>query len=373
MRLSTILLTTILATHFALETNTLADDAKDLAPIEKVKIGVSVPLTGAAAAYGEDIKNALVFANQKLGNSEYELIIEDDRCLDKEAVTIAHRLVGEQKIKYALGFGCSGTVLASAPVYDRAKAVVIASGTGAPAITNAGDYIFRTKPSLNIAASLLAKDMASKFKKVGALTEETAYCQGLTEAVAKDSQKLHFEVINENFLSDTEDFRSVLLKLKAKGVEAVFLNPQGEPGMVNLFKQFKSLNWDVPVYGTFQPGSPAFTEAFGSSADGIIYADLPFNEDMLSPDGMRLFSEFSQEYGPPKSAEHFAALTLVAFSAFRKALGSGQGVKEYLYKSRFDDLVQGGFSFDENGDVVSEKLTYVLKTLVGGKPARYPR
>jgi branched-chain amino acid transport system substrate-binding protein len=336
---------------------------------EKIKIGVTVPLSGSAAAYGTDIKNALVFANKKLANSSYELIIEDDQCVDKEAVTVAHKLVDVDKVNFMLGFGCSGTVLASAPVYEKAKVVSIASGTGAPAITNAGDYIFRTKPSLKLAADLLAADMAKKFKKVGIITEETAYCQGLTDATVKAAEALKLEVLNENYLTGTEDFRTLLLKLKSKGVEAIFLNPQAEPSMVNQYKQFLALEWKIPIYGTFQPGSPVFLDAFGKAADGIIYADLQFNSEMLNEVGRKLYSEFEEEYGKAKSAEHYSALSLVSFSAMNEAIKSGSDVKEFLYQHKFTDLVDG-YSFDQNGDVVSQKVTYTLKTIFNGKPAK---
>lgn len=337
---------------------------------DKVTIGVSVPLTGTAAAYGTDIRNALVFANQRIANSKYELRIEDDRCSDKEAVAIAHKFIDVDKIRYVLGFGCSGTVLAAAPVYENAKVVVIASGTGAPAITNAGDYIFRTKPSLNLAADLLAREFAAKFKKVGAISEETAFCQGLTNAIVQSASKLGIEVVNENYLPETEDFRATILRLKAKGAEALFLNPQGEPGLINLFKQLKASAWDVPVYGIFTPGSPAFLRSVGNDADGIVYADLQFSREMFNERGRKLDEEFRKEFGEPMSAEHYSALTFLSFSALTEALESGKDVKQYLYDTRFENFVDG-YSFDKNGDVVSDKLTYVLKTIRGGVVAPY--
>jgi len=62
---------------FTLASNSFAE--------EKIKIGVSVPLSGAGAAYGSDIKNALLFANKKLFHSSYDLIIEDDQCIDERS------------------------------------------------------------------------------------------------------------------------------------------------------------------------------------------------------------------------------------------------------------------------------------------------
>jgi branched-chain amino acid transport system substrate-binding protein len=337
---------------------------------EKIRIGVSVPRTGAAAAYGADIKDALVFANRHFANSAYQLIIEDDQCIDKEAVAIAQKFAHVDKVKYALGFGCSGTVLASAPIYEAAKIVVIAAGTGAPAITNAGDYIFRTKPSLNIAADILVKEFSSKFQKIGVISEETAFCQGLTNAIAERSHEHRLSVVNENYLPGTDDFRSIFMKLKSQGAQALFLNTQGEPGMVVLYRQFRALNWTIPVYGTFTPGSPAFISAFGKDADGIVYADLQFNAEMLNEEGQRTFAEFEKEYGSVRSAEHYAALALIAFRSMDEAIRSGKDVKQYLYDHVFTNLVDG-YSFDKNGDVVSEQLTYVLKTLKDGKPALF--
>jgi branched-chain amino acid transport system substrate-binding protein len=338
--------------------------------VGKTKIGVAVPLTGAGAAYGTDIKNALVFTNQHLFNSRYSLIIEDDQCSNKEAASVAHRLTKAGDVKYVLGFGCSGTVLAAAPIYEKAKTIVIASGTGAPAITNAGDYIFRTKPSLIFAGQVLAQDMSRSFRKVGIITEETDYCQGLTNSVVQSLQAGAVESVNKTFLPGEESFRTLLISLKGAGVDALFLNPQGENGMVNLYRQLLDLNWKVPVYGTFMPGGEIFLSAFGSKADGIVYADVEFNQNFLNSRGRELYAEFEKTHGKAKAAEHFAALSMLAFATLDEALNSKNEVKDYLYKSKFSRL-SDEYSFDKNGDIVSEKIKYVLKTIKNGRVASY--
>ena len=53
--------------------------AHHVAAQERVKIGVSTALSGDAATYGLDIKDALLFANEKLTDNSYELVFEDDR------------------------------------------------------------------------------------------------------------------------------------------------------------------------------------------------------------------------------------------------------------------------------------------------------
>ena len=336
----------------------------------KINVGVAVPLTGAGAAYGSDIKNALVFTNQHLFNSRYNLIIEDDQCSNKEAASVAHRLTKAGDVKYLLGFGCSGTVLAAAPIYEKAKTIVIASGTGAPAITNAGDYIFRTKPSLIFAAQVLAQDMSRSFRKIGIITEETDYCQGLTNSVLQSLQASAVESVNKTFLPGEENFRTLLISLKSAGVDALFLNPQGENGMVNLYRQLLDLNWKVPVYGTFMPGGEVFLSAFGSKADGIVYADVEFNQNFLNSEGKELYAEFERTHGKAKAAEHFAALSMLAFATLDEALETKAEVKDYLYKNKFSRL-SDEYSFDQNGDIVSQKIKYVLKTIKNGQVASY--
>lgn len=334
---------------------------------EKVKIGVSLPLSGNASTYGTDVKNALIFANKQLSNNEYELIIEDDKCIDREAVNIANKLVNIDKVKYILGLTCSGAVLASAPVYEKNKVTVIASGGGAPDIIHAGDYIFRTIPNLEIAAKKLFAHMNSNYKNIGIITEETAYCQGLTDSLIEKNRN-NISITNESFLSDTSDFRTILTKMKSKKVEALFINTQTEVGLVTIYKQLQTLNWHPQVYSAYWAGSPTFLNAFGSKADGVIYSSLPFNNEVLNTKGLEVYSEFEKKYGPPKSGEFLFTLSYIAFDALNKAIISKVEPRDYLYENKFSNIVDN-YSFDRNGDIISNKITFVLKTIKDGKPS----
>ncbi len=336
---------------------------------DKIPIGVSLPLSGDAAGYGTDIKNGIIFAAEKLGAGRYQLIIEDDQCSEKGAVTVAHKFVTLDKVKAVVGFGCSGAVLGSAPVYEKAKVLVIASSTGAPAITAAGDYIFRTIPSLTVAAEKLAEHVALSHKNIGIISEETAYGLGLKEAFLKSAAPKKVNVITEDFLPNTSDFRTQLIKLRGKGITALFVNSQSEAGLVMIVRQLKDLKWNPALYGVYYPGSPAYLEAFGSSGDGIVYADLPFNEQMLNQQGLKDYQEFLQKYGPPKSGEFNIILAYISFSVLDQAIrAKATDLKDYLYQHRFSGWVDD-FSFDQNGDVQSEKINFVLKTIKNGKPA----
>ena len=70
--------------------------------LKKIKIGVILPLSGNVSAYGEDVRDALLFANENLAGGKFEFIFEDDHCNGKEAVTAAAKLISQDKIKYGI-------------------------------------------------------------------------------------------------------------------------------------------------------------------------------------------------------------------------------------------------------------------------------
>ena len=69
---------------------------------EKIRVGISAPLTGDAATYGIEMKNAYELAAEHFGQEKYELIFEDDRCGGVSASNAAQKLVGVEKVSYAL-------------------------------------------------------------------------------------------------------------------------------------------------------------------------------------------------------------------------------------------------------------------------------
>lgn len=136
----------------------------------KIKIGVSTVLSGDAATYGIDMQNAILFANEKFGDGRYELIIEDDKCDPKTAVSIAQKFANLDKVDFVLGYVCSGAMLAAAPILERAKIPTIVGGASAAAIADTGEYIFRTAPSDRLLAIKIAGYIAAKHASVALLS-----------------------------------------------------------------------------------------------------------------------------------------------------------------------------------------------------------
>ncbi|MCB0318573.1 MAG: ABC transporter substrate-binding protein [Bdellovibrionales bacterium] len=334
---------------------------------EKIRIGVSTVLTGDAATYGIDIKNVLQFANDKIANGKYELIFEDDRCTGKDSVAIAHRFVNVLNLKYVIGFACSSTVLSTANIYEKAGVLTMITVASAAEIANAGDYIFRTWPSDDKAALKLYEEAASKFKKIGIISEETDYAQAFLNSFLSANNDKKIEIINDNYLPETNDFRTLILKMKNENVDALFINSQSEASFLNVLQQVKSVAWEVQILSAYWSGTSAVLGKAAGLVENNIFVDLPSPEEALTEEGKKLFAEFKDKYGGLKSVDLIFGTAFEAFRALHMAIESGQETRKFLYQQKFNGVF-GNWNFDENGEI--KGLNFLMKEIKDGKPTR---
>lgn len=329
---------------------------------ETLKLGVSVPLTGPAATYGVDIKNILIFLNERLPkDSRFALIIEDDKCDAKEALNVAHKFVDVDKVAAVIGIPCSGTVLATAPVYERARVLAVSAGAGAPSISKAGDYIFRARPSDIASAQLLATYISKHSQRLGMLVEQTELAQGLAEAFTANAKAT--QIVRESFLPADTDVRPILLKLRGAKVDSLLIFSQAESRLATVLQNLHTINWHIPVYSSIFPGSPTFLKLAGNNAEGIIYSTLA-DRNFFSKEGSSLLQQFEESRGALNSIDYIFPVTVSAFTSLEKALRTTDPKNE-LYTGHFDGPF-GPFTYNSDGDIA--EMPYVMMRVAGGRP-----
>lgn len=332
---------------------------------KRTRIGVSLPLSGPASTYGQDIKNVLLFAREKAGAEKYEFIIEDDKCSGKEAVNIAHKFISIEHARYVLGLPCSGALLAAAPLYERAETIVISALAASPEVSEAGDYIFRTRPNDADAARLLFAYLSQRHRRIAVLSEQTDYALGVTGALVSAAGGSAIELIQEQFLSEQGDFRAQLSRLRVKKPDGVVVAAQTEESTAQVVKQIRQLRWPVKLYAFVFPASPVFRSLTGQAAEGIVYTTLPSPAEFKDPYAAKLYAEFEAKYGEPNSMDFVFINAWESFQALHLSVQSGDNVKEHLYSASFPGLI-GPYSFDRKGDI--QGWRHVLRMLVNGKP-----
>ena len=117
---------------------------------DSIKIGVILPLTGAASEIGNNILDGIIISSEyydSISSKKFSLIIEDSKLDAKQAISAANKLITVDKVKAIIGLASSTEALAVAPICEKNKIPMISSTASTPLLSTAGDYVFRIYPS----------------------------------------------------------------------------------------------------------------------------------------------------------------------------------------------------------------------------------
>lgn len=343
------------------------------ASTEPIKIGFVAPLSGEAAAYGESERDGVMIAvdeiNKKGGVNGKQIVViyEDGKCNGKDATSAAQKLVNIDEVKMIIGGGCSGEVFGMAPITEAAKVIVLSPSASNPKITEIGDYVFRNHPNDNDAGKQLADVMYKVYKKAAVISENTEYAQGIKGSFIDNYKTSGGTVVfDESFIPETNDFRSVLSKLKATNPEAIFINPQAGGAAYQIAKQARELGLKQQFYIAYLSG-PDYVVA-GPEVEGTILIDVP-GLTIKNPQAAGLLNTYQARYNKRPNYPYFAGAAYDAVYLLTNAVKNyGENtdkIRDYLYGLTEYKGAIGNYHFDKNGDVVG--ITLVLKKIQDGK------
>ncbi len=252
--------------------------------MKTVKLGVIVPLSGDAQAYGEQIQKVIdyqlikVNEKHKKDNIKFEVMYEDGKCSGTDAVSAFQKLTEIDGIKFILGGACSSETLALAPLTQKGNVFVTSMFSSNPKIEKASDYLYTFSYSDELTAQKVAERM-SQYNKVAIISEQNDYNIGLEQAWAKALEK-HPNVkivANEKFAKGSIDFRNVLEKVKKTQPDAIFLNPNVGTTTQNLTKQLAEIkDWTgYDLFGVYPYMTASVLSLAPDLLEGMIIVDAP--------------------------------------------------------------------------------------------------
>lgn len=315
---------------------------------DPIKIGVPSALTGDAASFGQDLKNALTLANETLGGGRYELIFEDERCTNKDAASIAHKLIDVDKVRYALGFPCNGTLLATAPIYDRAGVLVITASATSGDVLDLGQNIFRLFPSDTGCSRALQTYVSKKNKKIAIITEQNEYPVMMERSFTayNSASAKPLEIRSFDFMHGSSDFRTIASKIRSQGFDAVFLNANTDTSFIDMVKQLGDQHLTADMYSAYLPGSKVVLDALGSKVNGYKYCNLPISDDLVTARGKEFLAKFRARFGEPQSGFPVVPSAVESFRLLDLAIQSGQPPADFLRSKKFSDGFIPEYWFD---------------------------
>ena len=340
---------------------------------ERLVIGSILPLSGKNAVYGQEIQNAIELALEEINNEggingkELVVLYEDDQADPKMGASAMQKLVNLDKVPVVLGSWASGVVVATAPIAEEGKTVVMASAIS-PAITDAGDYIFRMQPS----ATFYTRESVKYLEREGISKAAVIYVNNEFGKAMKDAFVSEFEGIGgrivavESYAQGDTDFRTQLAKIKEREPELIFI-PGYQEG-VEVIKQVEEIGIESRIMASTPFESEATLEKLGELAEGVIYP-YHFVAGRDNEKARHYEQAYLAKYGVPTGG--FAPLmydaTHIIANALEKCGEDTACIKEELYRTEYEGAT-GLVSFDGNGDPI---IPIVMKTVRDGKFVEY--
>lgn len=254
---------------------------------EDVVIGVTAPMTGTYAEYGQIWKKAMDIAVDEINKGgvipgkNVKLQIEDSQADPKQAATIAKKLADDPKVVAVIGDFSSSAALAGAPIYLAAKKVQLSPTASDPKFSLTGDYMFSIVGSQKGEAPFLAKMATEDLgkKRIGVMYINNDWGQVTKDIFVDSAKKAGATIVEEQaFLDQDKDFRATLTRLQAQSPDLLFV--AGFYAQVSLMqKQRVDLGWNVPFLTPSSAYSPELVKQGGSAVEGQLLAAVFFPED----------------------------------------------------------------------------------------------
>lgn len=305
---------------------------------EVIKVGVMIPLTGFAQEHGQNVKQGIELAYNQLDEEQkgkIQLIFEDNQCDAKQALS-AYNSLKLKGVDAIIGPVCSAVTIAVGPLSNQDKIPFISATSSSPDISNLGKYIYRVYPSDELDAILLT-NFSEDFNNISIVSINNDYGQGVLNNVKnRISNKT---VLEEKFDYGTQDFRSIITKIKYSKSDLIIFIAYPD-NTISFLRQINELGLEKQIVGS----SATFTsELFSNPSDKFYFTSPNVNYSLKSTFDEK-YEEFYGSY-PSYPAEYGFDNFLILSETLRK---NGE-LKENLYSTSVNGAT-GRVGFNSKGD-----------------------
>ena len=341
---------------------------------ETVKIGAIGPLSGAVAVYGVDCLNGINLAAEEINaagginGKKIEIVSEDDEGNPEKSVNAYKKIVTQKKTKLIVGSLTSGCAMAITSLAQAQKVLMIAPAATAPAITEAGDFVFRAcfiDPFQGTVGAKFALETLGAKKAAVLYDVGNDYSVGLTENFVKMFSASGTVVAKESYSTGDKDFNAQLTKIKNSKPDVVYL-PDYYGTVALIAKQLRAQGINTPIVGA--DGWDGLIDNAGDEVLNGFYSNH-YAADATTGAVKTFVENYKAKYNHTPTA--FAALGYDAVYMIKDAiLAAGStdsvAVRDALAASE-GDYVTGHITFDEKRNPVKSAVMLELVKGADGK------
>jgi len=337
---------------------------------DSYKVGAAIALSGSIAVYGEGFKKAIDLAVEEINGKggirgkKMEIVYEDNKSTPKDCVTAVRKLITIDKVPVIIGPAASSNFMAAAPVAQESKVVMISAQGAAPALTKAGEYIFRVFPS----DVLQGKGISDLCLKLGYLEVPIMYVNndwglGLKNVFIEHFKKAGGKVMDEiPYEEKKTDYRTELIRATRGNPKAVVNLTYIVEGSV-MFKQAYEMGITTQWICGSAAKAPKLVELAGKAVEGIIGTYPVFSQETKEYQAFK--SLWMKKYGDmkiPIFGEYNYDMVHLIARAIEKGGYTSEGIQKALFEvARGYRGVTGDKTFDQDRGVGSEYGVWTVK------------
>ncbi len=344
-----------------------------------IKIGGIGPITGAAAIYGQAVKNAAEIAVEDvnaMGGLQFELKFEDDEN-DAEKSVNAYNNLKDWGMQISLGTVTTQPCIAVSAETNADGIFALTPSASSTDVINGKDKMFQmcfTDPNQGVASAQYIKNQNLGSKIAIIYNNSDAYSTGIYQKFITEAETLGLNVVCVKTFTDdsANDFTSQLNEVKAADADLVFLPIYYTPASL-ILAQADKMQYAPKFFGVDGMDGILTLENFDTSlAEGVMLL-TPFTADAEDEMTKSFVAKYQEKFG--EIPNQFAADAYDCIMAIYKACNN-QGITAEMTAQeigdklvaeftsaefKFDGLTGLGMTWATSGEVSKEPKGMVIQ------------
>lgn len=331
----------------------------------KVKVGMITTLSGGGAGLGIDVRDGFMLAVKQSGNTDIEVIIEDDERKPDVAVQIADKMIQSDKVDVLTGIIWSNLAMAVIPSATAQGKFYLSPNAGPSELAGKGCHA----NYFNV-----AWQNDNLHEAGGAYANQAGYTNSFIMAPnypagqdALTGFKRFYEgnLANELFtqLGQT-DYAAEIAQIRASGADSVYFFLPGGMG-ISFLKQYADSGVDIPLIGPAFSFDQGILQAVGEAALGVKNTSQ-WSKDIDIPANVAFVETFQAEFGRLPSlyaSQGFDTANLLLSAMATANVQDADAFRAALEAANFQS-VRGDFSFASNHHPIQD--IYVREVIKEG-------
>lgn len=346
---------------------------------DTIKVGINYELSGDIATFGSHTRDGVMLAFEEINanggvlGKQIEPLERDNQGKLDEAVSVATKLITEDKIVAHMGPVTTGCTLAVVPIAMQYKIPLLTASATHPDVTvdpktgKVNDYIFRTcftdPPQAIVGADFAYNDLGAKEAAIY-YDNTNDYSKGLAKEFKSNFEALGGKIVaEEGYGKDDEDFRPTLTNFSKAGADVIYV-PGYYQKVAKIVAQGREQGIEVPFLGADGWDSPDLVKIAGAENLNNTFFTNHYSSTDPSEKVQNFVKAYKEKYG--SEPDSFAALGydtayLLADAIERAGSTDADAIIKALAETKDFAAVTGTLSFDKNHNPIKEISIIELK------------